>query len=167
MSGSCPDQKTPLNDVSTMNKTMEYMAYALPSVSFDLVETRVSAGNTGILVTPGNLDAFASQVERLLERPRLRMRLGLAARRRVAATLDWQPQAQAYVGVFDDLMGLPPDATRLARWPFAARPAVATGAAYVDLADEAELERFIATRTRPAARLPELVPKVDSRERAR
>ena len=42
--GLCPDLKTPLNDVSTMNKTMEYMAYALPSVSFDLVETRVSGG---------------------------------------------------------------------------------------------------------------------------
>ena len=35
--GLCPDLKTPLNDVSTMNKTMEYMAYALPSVSFDLL----------------------------------------------------------------------------------------------------------------------------------
>ena len=42
--GLCPDLKTPLNDVSTMNKTMEYMAYALPSVSFDLAETRVSGG---------------------------------------------------------------------------------------------------------------------------
>ncbi len=32
--------EVPLNDVSTMNKTMEYMAHCLPSVSFDLVETR-------------------------------------------------------------------------------------------------------------------------------
>ena len=40
--GVCPDLKSPLNDVSTMNKTMEYMAYALPAVAFDLTETRVS-----------------------------------------------------------------------------------------------------------------------------
>ena len=39
--GLSPDLKTPLNDVSTMNKTMEYMAYVLPSVSFDLAETQV------------------------------------------------------------------------------------------------------------------------------
>jgi hypothetical protein len=146
---------------------VEYMAYALPSVSFDLVETRVSAGNTGILVAAGNLDAFATQVERLLDKPRLRMRLGLAARHRVAAELDWQPQAQAYVGVFDELMGRVPDAGRRSRWPFAARPVTVTNAAYVDLADESELERFIVTRTRPAVRLPELAPEVKPLERAR
>ena len=34
--GLCPDPKNPLNDVSTMNKTMEYMAFDLPVVAFDL-----------------------------------------------------------------------------------------------------------------------------------
>ena len=42
--GLSPDPKNPLNDVSTMNKTMEYMAFELPVVAFDLRETRVSAG---------------------------------------------------------------------------------------------------------------------------
>ena len=51
--GLCPDRKTPLNDVSTMNKTMEYMAYALPSVAFDLAETRVSGGDTCLYVAVG------------------------------------------------------------------------------------------------------------------
>ena len=41
--GLSPDPKNPLNDVSTMNKTMEYMAFELPVVAFDLRETRVSA----------------------------------------------------------------------------------------------------------------------------
>ena len=41
--GLSPDPKNPLNDVSTMNKTMEYMAFELPVVAFDLMETRVSA----------------------------------------------------------------------------------------------------------------------------
>ena len=43
-SGSSPDPQNPFNDVSTMNKTLEYMAFELPVVSFDLAETRVSAG---------------------------------------------------------------------------------------------------------------------------
>ena len=34
--GLSPDPKNPLNDVSTMNKTMEYMAFELPVVAFDL-----------------------------------------------------------------------------------------------------------------------------------
>ena len=41
--GISPDPKNPLNDLSTMNKTMEYMAFGLPVVAFDLRETRVSA----------------------------------------------------------------------------------------------------------------------------
>ena len=45
--GLSPDPKNPLNDVSTMNKTMEYMAFELPVVAFDLRETRVSAGGGG------------------------------------------------------------------------------------------------------------------------
>ena len=56
--GVCPDLKTPLNDVSTMNKTLEYMAYALPSVSFDLVETRVSGGDAVRYVRSGDIPAF-------------------------------------------------------------------------------------------------------------
>ena len=40
--GLSPDPKNPLNDVSTMNKTMEYMAFGLPVLAFDLRETRAS-----------------------------------------------------------------------------------------------------------------------------
>lgn len=91
--GLCPDLKTPLNDVSTMNKTMEYMAYALPSVSFDLVETRVSGADTVLYVPSGDIGAFADAVERLIEDHRLRVQMGAAARARVSAVLDWRPQA--------------------------------------------------------------------------
>lgn len=109
--GLSPDLKTPLNDVSTMNKTMEYMAYALPSVSYDLEETRVSAGDTALFVPSGDTKAFADAVERLVDDPGLRARMGLAARRRVVEELDWSPQSKAYVSVFDELVGAEPGAT--------------------------------------------------------
>ncbi|MFC9786493.1 glycosyltransferase family 4 protein [Rhodococcus sp. NPDC127528] len=149
------DQKTPLNDVSTMNKTMEYMAYALPSVSFDLSETRVSAGDAALLVPSGDVEAFATAVETLLDSPALRARLGTAARGRVVDELDWQPQARAYVALYDELLDNPRDADRLARWPFGAHLPDARldsgSPPYVDLDDESELERFIIERTpRPA-----------------
>ena len=50
--GLSPDPMNPLNDVSTMNKTMEYMAFELPVVAFDLRETRVSAADAAVYVKP-------------------------------------------------------------------------------------------------------------------
>ncbi len=146
--GLCPDLKTALNDLSTMNKTMEYMSYALPSVSFDLVETRVSGGETVIYVPSGDIAAFADAVETLIDDPDLRVRLGLAARKRVSAELDWRPQAEAYVGVYDSLFGV---ATPGPAVPGdGAGDAVdAQGRRYVDLDDAAELDRFIRERREP------------------
>ena len=53
--GLCPDPKNPLNDVSTMNKTMEYMAFGLPVVAFDLHETRVSAADAAVYAEPNEV----------------------------------------------------------------------------------------------------------------
>ncbi|NPC97931.1 glycosyltransferase family 4 protein [Nocardioides sp. zg-DK7169] len=103
--GVCPDLKTPLNDISTMNKTMEYMAYALPSVAFDLVETRVSGEDSCLYVPSGDVAAFADAVEVLLDDPLRREAMSLRARQRVRDVLDWRPQREAYVGVFDRLVG--------------------------------------------------------------
>jgi glycosyltransferase involved in cell wall biosynthesis len=147
--GLCPDLKTPLNDISTMNKTMEYMAYALPSVSFDLIETRVSGGDTVLYVESGDVKAFADAVERLLDDPELRASMGMRARRRVADELDWRPQSVAYVGVFDDLTGSSPTRPEVdARDALVERVWVdARGRSYVDVDNPDELAHFIVNRT--------------------
>ncbi|GAA5083484.1 glycosyltransferase family 4 protein [Microbacterium yannicii] len=149
--GLGPDLNTPLNNVSTMNKTMEYMAYGLPSVSFDLAETRVSAGDTGVMVPSGDIGAFADAVEALLDDDERRVELGLAARARVAEVLDWRPQAQAYVSVFDKLLGIPVDTARRAAWPHTAHEAARSDdvVQVVDLDDEGELRRFLRDRDTP------------------
>lgn len=149
--GIGPDQRTPLNDVSTMNKTMEYMAYALPSVSFDLTETRISGGDATIYVPTGDIGAFADAVESLLDAPAERARLGLAARNRVTTELDWQHQAQQYIGVYDRVLGRRPGAARLAAWPFADRipHTDSPHERYVDLNDDTALQDFLLTRGRP------------------
>ena len=54
--GLSPDPKNPLNDVSTMNKTMEYMAFGLPVLAFDLRETRISAAEAGVYATPNDIE---------------------------------------------------------------------------------------------------------------
>ncbi|MCG2803707.1 MAG: glycosyltransferase family 4 protein [Cellulomonas sp.] len=143
--GLCPDRKTPLNDLSTMNKTMEYMAYAVPAVSFDLVETRVSGGDTCVYVPSGDIEAMADEVERLLDDTDERVARSLAARRRVASELDWRAQAEVYVGVFDDLTRRP-SSRRAPTPPVRALGDTDTqGRAYVPL-DDAGLGRFVAAR---------------------
>jgi glycosyltransferase involved in cell wall biosynthesis len=105
--GVCPDPHSPLNDVSTMNKTMEYMAFGLPLVSFDLAESVVSGGDAAVFVAGDDVEAFAAAVVDLLDDPEQRWDLGVRARRRAVGVLDWRMQAAEYVGVYDRLLGLP------------------------------------------------------------
>ncbi len=143
--GVGPDLKTPLNDVSTMNKTMEYMAYALPSVAFDLDETRVSGADTVLYAPSGDVAALADRVERLIDDVDLRLRMGRAARNRVAAALDWRPQAEAYVGVYDDLTGhhrAVPAVPVMSR----RREVDGSGRRYVDLHSDDELDDYLLRR---------------------
>lgn len=142
--GLCPDLKTPLNDISTMNKTMEYMAYGLPSVSFDLVETRVSGEDCVLYVESGDIGAFADAVERLMDDPELRADMGRRARSRVSAVLDWRPQAEAYVSVFDGLTGFTQPGPAVP--PAGTAPVDGQGRRYVDLGDDAEYGRFLIER---------------------
>ena len=103
--GLSPDPLNPLNDVSTMNKTMEYMAYELPVVAFDLRETRVSAGDAAVYVTPNDVHEYARAIVALIDDEPSRAHLGKTGRVRVEQELAWQHQARAYVGVYQALAG--------------------------------------------------------------
>lgn len=103
--GLSPDPKNPLNDLSTMNKTMEYMAYGLPVVAFDLRETRVSAGDAAVYVRPNDVGEYAAAIVALADDFGLRERLGALGRDRVERELAWSHQARAYLGVYEDLLG--------------------------------------------------------------
>ncbi|HEY3716338.1 MAG TPA: glycosyltransferase family 4 protein [Jatrophihabitantaceae bacterium] len=144
--GICPDPKSPLNDVSTMNKTMEYMAYCLPIVSFDLVETRVSAGESAVYVESGDVAAFARAWMGLLDNPYERERRGRLGRRRVSQDLDWRPQAAKYVAVWRSVLGLPvtPPPSSSSRAPQLA-DRDARGRLYIAL-DDAAADRVIGPR---------------------
>jgi len=103
--GLSPDPKNPLNDVSTMNKTMEYMAYELPVVAFDLRETKVSAGPAAVYVTPNDVREYAEAIVALMDDESRRHRLGKLGRLRVETELAWTHQERAYLRVYRDLLG--------------------------------------------------------------
>jgi glycosyltransferase involved in cell wall biosynthesis len=102
--GLCPDPLNPLNDVSTMNKTMEYMSFELPVVAFDLKETRVSAGSAALYARPNEVEEFANAIVTLLDDPDRRSELGRIGRERVERELAWSHQAVKYVGVYESLL---------------------------------------------------------------
>jgi glycosyltransferase involved in cell wall biosynthesis len=64
-----PDPRTPLNDVSSMNKIVEYMAVGRPIVAFDLVEARVSAADAAVYAPANDELAFAKCIDRAARRP--------------------------------------------------------------------------------------------------
>lgn len=90
----CPDPHTPLNDISTMNKTLEYMAVGKPIVSYDLKETRISAGEASLYAVPNDEQDFARKIAQLMDSPELRRRLGEIGRQRIQESLSWDHSKQ-------------------------------------------------------------------------
>ena len=101
--GLSPDPKNPLNDLSTMNKTMEYMAFELPVVAFDLRETRVSAQDAAVYATPNDVREYAKAIVELIDDEARRADMGKLGRTRVEHDLAWSHSAQAYIGVYNRL----------------------------------------------------------------
>jgi glycosyltransferase involved in cell wall biosynthesis len=101
--GLSPDPRNPLNDVSTMNKTMEYMAFELPVVAFDLRETRVSAQDAAVYAAPNDVREYAKALVGLLDDEAACAQLGKLGRARVEDELAWSHQERAYLGVYQRL----------------------------------------------------------------
>jgi glycosyltransferase involved in cell wall biosynthesis len=95
-----PDPKNPLNDVSTMNKIVEYMAMARPIVSYDLIEARVSAADAALYAEPNDPRSFAAAVAELLDAPERRAAMGVAGRARVEQELSWSQSEEALLAAY-------------------------------------------------------------------
>ncbi|MFE6158063.1 glycosyltransferase family 4 protein [Streptomyces sp. NPDC056486] len=85
-----PDPRNPLNDVSTMNKVLEYMAMGRPIVSFDLREARVSAGDAAVYAPANDEAQFAKLIALLLDDPQKRARMGEIGQERIGGQLSWR-----------------------------------------------------------------------------
>jgi glycosyltransferase involved in cell wall biosynthesis len=102
-----PDPSDPVNDLSTMNKIIEYMALGKPIVAFDLREARVSAGDAAAYATPNDPVSFAREVLALLASPERRRAMGESARHRFETSLAWELQVDTLVALHRDLIGEP------------------------------------------------------------
>jgi glycosyltransferase involved in cell wall biosynthesis len=98
-----PDEYNELNDKSTMNKIMEYMAASRPVVQFDLTEGRVSAGEASDYARPNDAADMADKIVALLDDPERRQRMGEIGRRRIVEELSWEHEAPKLLAAYDAL----------------------------------------------------------------
>ncbi len=96
-----PDPKNELNDVSTMNKVMEYMALGKPVVAYDLVETRYSCGDSAIYAEPNSTESLAKRIVQLADNEETRLELGRKGRKRVEDFLAWNYSEKNLIDLYD------------------------------------------------------------------
>lgn len=100
--GVNPDRVNAMNDKSTMNKIMEYMALAKPIVQFAVCEGRYSAGAASLYARANDPADFAQKIVDLLEDPAQRREMGLFGRRRVEHELSWRHQVGALIEAYQE-----------------------------------------------------------------
>lgn len=98
-----PDPPIELNHLSTMNKIMEYMACGKPIVSFDLIESKRSAGAAAVYVERDDPALLAAAIDDLLQDPARRQTLGASGYERVHSELDWSHSARSLIEAYSRL----------------------------------------------------------------
>jgi glycosyltransferase involved in cell wall biosynthesis len=100
-----PDRPNAMNDQSTMNKTMEYMALGKAMVQFDLTEGRVSAGESSLYARNTDPGDFGDKMLELLDDPERRRIMGEFGRKRVQEELSWPHEAPKLLACYERLFG--------------------------------------------------------------
>jgi len=98
-----PDRANVMNDSSTMNKVMEYMALGKPIVQFDLTEGRVSAGDASWYARPNDVADLAQKMVALLNDEPQRLRMSSSGRERIENVLSWQHEAPRLLAAYEHL----------------------------------------------------------------
>lgn len=98
-----PDEYNAMNDKSTMNKIMEYMALGKPIVQFDLTEGRVSAQGASLYAKPNDSVDLAEKIVELLDDPGRREQMGKIGRERVVNELSWRHEVPKLIAAYEKL----------------------------------------------------------------
>jgi glycosyltransferase involved in cell wall biosynthesis len=98
-----PDVANEMNDKSTMNKIMEYMALGKPIVQFDLTEGRCTAQRASLYAKKNDALDLAAKIVALLDDPAARAQMGEFGRRRVESELEWRHEAPKLLAAYEAL----------------------------------------------------------------
>lgn len=95
------DEFNQMNDKSTMNKILEYMALGKPIVQFDLTEGRYSAQEASLYAKPNDAEDMADKIISLLEDEEKRKEMSAFGRKRIENELSWQHTSQVLLKAYD------------------------------------------------------------------
>jgi glycosyltransferase involved in cell wall biosynthesis len=99
-----PDRPNVMNDKSSMNKIMEYMALGKPMVQFDLAEGRFSARESSLYARCTDTEDFGNKIIELLDDPVRRQKMGEFGRRRVLDHLSWDHEGPKLLTAYQAVM---------------------------------------------------------------
>jgi glycosyltransferase involved in cell wall biosynthesis len=101
-----PDLPSEMNDKSTMNKIMEYMAFGKPIVQFTLKEGKFSAQEASLYAKNTDTDDFAEKILWLLDNPEKAAEMGAFGRKRVQNELSWEFERPKLISAYKKLLDL-------------------------------------------------------------
>jgi glycosyltransferase involved in cell wall biosynthesis len=99
-----PDKPTEMNNLSTMNKIMEYMALKKPIVQYDLKEGRFSAQEASLYAKCGDVIDFANKIIQLIDDPEQRTKMGDYAYKRVLNELSWDYEKEKLIKFYNRIL---------------------------------------------------------------
>lgn len=100
-----PDKPTEMNNLSTMNKIMEYMALKKPIVQYDLKEGRFSAQEASLYADNTNTSDFGDKIIWLLDNPEERKKMGEFGYARVLNELSWEYESKKLINFYNKVLG--------------------------------------------------------------
>jgi len=101
-----PDKPTEMNNLSTMNKIMEYMALKKPIVQYDLKEGRFSAQEASLYAISGDTRDFAEKIIYLIDNPELQMKMGNYGYNRVINELSWDYESLKLINLYNRVFNI-------------------------------------------------------------
>ncbi len=99
-----PDIWNAMNDKSTMNKVMEYMALGKPIVQYDLKEGKFSAQEASLYAKPNDIHDFAEKILYLVNNPGKRVVMGNFGYQRVLQNLQWVHEEPKLIDAYKQLL---------------------------------------------------------------
>lgn len=101
-----PDVPSEMNDKSTMNKIMEYMAFKKPIVQYSLKEGMFSAGKASLYAKNTDTKDFAEKILWLLDHPTEAAEMGSFGRKRVETELSWEFEKPKLISAYKKILGI-------------------------------------------------------------
>lgn len=101
-----PDRVNPMNDKSTMNKILEYMAFSKPIVQFEVTEGRYSAAESSLYAKSNDPKDMAEKLAQILKDPVACKTMGNIGRARVERQFSWNHQVPTLIAAYKKVLDI-------------------------------------------------------------